>query len=69
MSPHFVVPDFEVVVGDFSGSVENQNAAVGTVVIAGVQFVEGLLASGVPDVCRGSAGEGTYLFCILGHCA
>ena len=49
-SPHFFVPSFQVLVGDFSSGVEHQDAAIRLEVVARVQTFEALLPSGVPNV-------------------
>ena len=79
MVPHLLVPVLQVLVGNPSVGVKNQNAAVGTEVVRGVQLVEGLLACGVPDVDlqllslvgrvvtvhRQSVGRGGSLFVVV----
>lgn len=50
MLPQLTIPVREVLVRNLSGYIENQNAAVRTVVVARVHFVEHFLASRVPKI-------------------
>ena len=48
---HFLVPKTQVVVGYLPGSVKDEDAELGSVVVGGVQLVEGLLTGRVPEIC------------------
>ena len=47
-----LVPVLQVLISDFAVCVKHQDADVRSVVVGGMQLIEGLLARCVPDVCR-----------------
>ena len=50
VTTHLIIPSLQVIVCHFPRGVKHHDSSVGTIVVRGMQFVEGLLTSCVPDV-------------------